>query len=117
MLCFILFTLGYDDNAHPIVSSTPYPSTLAITQHGAVLPHNYHAQLATGHYDDDQSYDYSTEASDDHLYKRNSNKKRQSIQNREDQVKKFESLANRMKLRMRSAKATTTKSKPQKVHE
>lgn len=78
-----------------------------------MLPHNYHAQLASsGHYDDDQSYDYSTEASDDHLYKRNSNKKRQSIQNREAQVKKFESLANRMKLRMRSTKAADKKPQP-----
>lgn len=101
---------GYDDNAQPIVSSTPYASTVAITQRPAVLPQNYHAQLAgqlgshIAQYNDHNGYDYSgsTEASDEYLYKRNSNKKRQSNANREDQYKKFTKLANRMKSRMNS---------------
>lgn len=84
---------------------------MAITQRPAILPHNYHAQypqLANNHYSDDLGYDYaSTEASeDDTLYKRNSNKKRrQSVQNRDDQVKKFKNLANRMKSRKNAAAA------------
>lgn len=98
-----LFT-GYDDNAQPIGSSTPFPSTVSITQRPAVLPHNYHAQLPLSHYDDQQGYEYSTETVDNNLYKRNSNRKRQSLQNREEQVKKFKRLAKRMKSRMAAAK-------------
>lgn len=108
--CLSIRITGYDDNAQSIVSSTPYASTVSITQRPAVLPQNYHAQLAGqlgghyGQYNGVQSYDYSgsTEASDEHLYKRNSNKKRQSLQNREDQYKKFANLANRLKSRMNS---------------
>lgn len=90
------------------MSSTPYQSTVAITQRPAVLPHNYHAQLPLGHYDDDQGYEYSTQTLDDHLYKRNSSRKRQSLQNREDQVKKFKRLAKRMKSRMTTTKQTNS---------
>lgn len=75
-----------------------------------MLPQNYHAQFAgqfgnhLAQYNNAHDYDYSssTEASDEHLYKRNTNKKRQSIRNRDDQYKKFTNLANRMKARMNS---------------
>lgn len=94
---------GYDDNAQQI----------AITQRPAVLPYNYHAQV-THQYGDDLNNEYSsTEASDDNLYKRSSNQKRQSIQNREDQYKKFTKLANRMKSRMLANKQADTN--PQNV--
>lgn len=119
--------VGYGDNAQPIVSSTPFPGPVTITQRPAVLPHNYHAQLAaSGHYldssaDDQIQDDYSTEAYDEqqqHLYKRNSNKKRQSVQNRDDQVKKFETVANRMKMRMKSVRSSkSADTKPQTVQE
>lgn len=60
------------------------------------------AQLA--HYGDELSFDYATTpAEDDNLYKRSSitnNKKRQSIQTREDRYRKFTTLAHRMKSRM-----------------
>lgn len=103
--------IGYDENAQSIVSSTPYANTVAITQRPAVLPQNYHAQLAgqigsqIAQYTNGHGYDYagSTEASDEYVYKRNSNKKRQSIQNRDDQYKKFKNLANRMKARNSSS--------------
>lgn len=102
---------GYDDNAQPLGPTTvQYPSTVSITQRPQILPHNYHAQYPqlTNNYNDDLGYDYaSTEASDENLYKRNSNKKRRQSQlNREDQVKKFKNVANRMKSRLNSARQT-----------
>lgn len=104
---FVGFIVGYDDNAQQIVSSTPYAGTVTITQRPAVLPHNYHAQVPQlAHYDDNQGYEYSTQSEENHLYRRNSSRKRQSNQNREDQMKKFKRLANRMKSRMTAARQT-----------
>lgn len=107
---FVLSHTGYDDNAQPLGPTTGYPSTVAITQRPALLPHNYHAQYPqlTNNYNDDLGYDYaSTEASDENLYKRSSNKKRRQSQlNREEQVKKFKNVANRMKSRLNSARQT-----------
>lgn len=90
------------------MASTPYTNTVAITQRPAILPHNYHADLNDAdHYNN--GYNYSTESTEDNnLYKRNSNRKRQSTQSRDDQMKKFKRLANRMKSRMTATKQTNS---------
>lgn len=73
---------------------------IPITQRPAVLPHNYHSQLAQLAHYDDVGYDYQP-SYEENVYKRSSNKKRQS--NREDRYKKFTTVAQRMKSRMSAA--------------
>lgn len=115
------FFPGYDENAQPI--STPYGSSVDITPRPDIIPHNYHADYPANqqlpNYDDSDSshgYDQSvpsvqlTEPPADYVYKRSSNKKRrrQSNKNREEQYKKFSTLADRMKLRTSTTERATS---------
>lgn len=74
---------------------------IPITQRPAVLPHNYHAQLAQlANYDDTVGYEYQQSSYDENKFKRSSNRKRQSNRSRDDHNKKLKRVGQRMKSRM-----------------
>lgn len=110
----IQYFSGYDNNAQAILSSSEHEAEgyVANTDQPAVIPNNYHAQLAQlAHYTDEINYNYND---DNQSYKRSTtNTKRQSNQNREDRYKKFTNIAQRMKSRM----ASSEQQKPEEKHE
>lgn len=104
---FFFSFLGYDSSAHLQHSNE---DIIPITQRPAVLPHNYHAQLAQlTNYDDTAGYEYQQPSYDENEFKRSSNRKRQSNRSRDDHNKKFKRVAQRMKSMM------ATSNKPEHI--